>query len=154
MEEASVKPTLGNIISEEDEIEKSKDESREEHVTGRKKRRERKLKSQPKSVTAADSRDAVGPRGICVADFVQARAMELHNMASAISQHGNVRRTFQTLPRHMRRRSMSHNIKRLPHRLREQAKSEVNALAIKYEVVSIGLALHYSVLRAATSVKI
>lgn len=36
------------------------------------------------------------------------------------------KRAFQTLPRHLRRRAMSHNIKRLPVRLRMQAQNEVN----------------------------
>ena len=113
-------------ISKKDEEKKNKDDNEEEQVTGRKKRREKRLKAQPRNVTGSDASDTVGPRGICISDFIQARAMELHNMTTAISQHGGARRTFQTLPRHMRRRSMSHNIKRLPHRLREQAKNEVN----------------------------
>ena len=129
MEETPINTALPNdSISEKDEEKKSKGENEEERVTGRKKRREKRLKAQPKNVTGSDVRDTAGPRGICVSDFVQARAMELHNMTAAISQHGSTRRTFQTLPRHMRRRSMSHNIKRLPYRLREQAKNEVNTL--------------------------
>ena len=38
---------------------------------------------------------------------------------------GAGKRVFQQLPRHMRRRAMSHNIRRLPRRLREKAKKEV-----------------------------
>ena len=131
MEESPV--NTKESTSEKDEAKQSKEE---EHVTGRKKRRERKLKTQPKNVTGSDAPDTTGPRGICVSDFIQARAMELHNMTTAISQHSSARRTFQTLPRHMRRRSMSHNIKRLPHRLREQAKNEV---IIHYTFISIFL---------------
>ena len=92
-------------------------------ITSRRKRREKRLQSQPKDVTGLDT--SSGPRGVCIADFLQARATELHNMAVAISHHGGTRRAFQTLPRHMRRRAMSHSIKRLPYRLREQAKKEV-----------------------------
>lgn len=128
MEKATTNDSVDNecTLVEEDGEGRNKDEGKEEHVTTRKKRRERKLKSQPKNVIGSGVPDNVGSRGICVTDFVQARAMELYNMTAAISQHGGTRRTFQTLPRHMRRRAMSHNIKRLPHRLREQAKSEVN----------------------------
>lgn len=122
------------VVATEDVLEESGKrgkvvENEEEHVSTRKKRREKKLKSQPKSVTLSGAPDSTGPpRGICITDFVQARALELHNMTAAISQHGSTRRTFQTLPRHMRRRSMSHNIKRLPRHLREQAKNEVSIL--------------------------
>lgn len=131
MDETPANIALGNDIKEEDGERRNKSEGDEEHVTGRKKRRERKLKAQPKNVTGNAVPDTTGPRGISVTDFLQARALELHNMTTAVSQHaGSARRTFQTLPRHMRRRSMSHNIKRLPHRLREQAKSEVCTLII------------------------
>lgn len=117
----------------EDDSMSSEHEGKGENITGeeqpkipstsRKKRREKRLKSQPKDVTALSASSA--PRGICVADFLEARATELHNLTVAVSQQGGIRRTFQTLPRHMRRRAMSHNIKRLPNRLREQAKKEV-----------------------------
>ena len=130
MEETPVNTSLGDESIKEDREGKNKGGDEGEHVSGKKKRRERKLKSQPKNVTGSDAPDTSGPRGICVMDFVQARAMELHNMTTAISQHGSARRTFQTLPRHMRRRSMSHNIKRLPRRLREQAKNEVTTFEV------------------------
>ena len=35
------------------------------------------------------------------------------------------KRVFQQLPRHMRRRAMSHNVRRLPRRLQEKASKEV-----------------------------
>lgn len=138
MEEASVN-------TKESEKDGTKQSKEEEQVTGRKRRRERRLKTQPKNVTGSGAPDTTGPRGICVSDFIQARAMEVYNMTAAIAQHGSARRTFQTLPRHMRRRSMSHNIKRLPHRLREQAKNEV---IIHCTFVSI---IHYRRIRVVTA---
>jgi len=111
----------GNLSSEQES--KGEDNGVKTAVTSRRKRREKRLQSQPKDVTGQDT--SSGPRGVCVADFLQARATELHNMTVTISHHGGTRRAFQTLPRHMRRRAMSHDIKRLPHRLREQAKKEV-----------------------------
>ena len=119
---------------DKNEEKQSKGETTEERVAGKKKRREKRLKAQPKNLTGNDVPDTAGPRGICISDFVQTRATELHNMATAISQHGGARRTFQTLPRHMRRRSMSHNIKRLPHRLREQARNEVSCILLAYSL--------------------
>lgn len=51
--------------------------------------------------------------------------MELSNMVRALESKGGSKRVFQQLPRHMRRRAMSHNVKRLPRRLREAARKEV-----------------------------
>lgn len=58
-------------------------------------------------------------------DFAEARATELSCMVKALRSKGGSKRTFQLLPRHMRRRAMSHNVKRLPRRLRSQAEREV-----------------------------
>ncbi|XP_057256509.1 ribonucleases P/MRP protein subunit POP1 isoform X1 [Pezoporus wallicus] len=64
------------------------------------------------------------PRYITVSTFAQARAAEISAMLKAVSQKSSNSMVFQTLPRHMRRRAMSHNIKRLPRRLQEIAKKE------------------------------
>lgn len=66
-----------------------------------------------------------GPSGVHVLDYVEARATELKTMRRALKHKGGGKRVFQTLPRHMRRRAMSHNPKRLPRRLREAAAKEV-----------------------------
>ena len=68
-----------------------------------------------------------GPAGIHVLDFAEARAAELCSMAKAMTSKGSSKRTFQDLPRHMRRRAMSHNVKRLPRRSREAAAKEVSS---------------------------
>ena len=59
-------------------------------------------------------------------DYAEARALELSNMVRALKSKGGTKRTFQLLPRHMRRRAMSHNVKRLPRRLRKAAMKEVS----------------------------
>ncbi|NXC49557.1 POP1 protein, partial [Penelope pileata] len=64
------------------------------------------------------------PRFITVSTFAQARAAEIKAMLKAVTQKSSNSLVFQTLPRHMRRRAMSHNVKRLPRRLREIAKKE------------------------------
>ncbi|EPY75490.1 processing of precursor 1, ribonuclease P/MRP subunit [Camelus ferus] len=56
--------------------------------------------------------------------FAQARAAEISAMLKAVTQKSSNSLVFQTLPRHMRRRAMSHNVKRLPRRLREIAQKE------------------------------
>ena len=62
---------------------------------------------------------------IGVAEFVAARAAELELMyEEATHVQGNAR-IMQRLPRHMRRRAASHNIKRLPANIRAIAQMEV-----------------------------
>ncbi|XP_068093814.1 ribonucleases P/MRP protein subunit POP1 [Hyperolius riggenbachi] len=65
------------------------------------------------------------PKYITAAMFAQARASEINAMLKAVSQKSSNSLVFQSLPRHMRRRSMGHDIKRLPRRLREMAKKEM-----------------------------
>lgn len=67
------------------------------------------------------------PRGINVAEFAEARALEISNMVEALkaADRSSGKRLFQTLPRHMRRRAMSFNLKRMPVRLRYRASLEV-----------------------------
>lgn len=50
-----------------------------------------------------------------------ARAAEVKAMLKAISTRTGSCQLFEALPRHMRRRAMSHNVKRLPRRLRDFA---------------------------------
>ncbi|KAJ7212167.1 NUC188 domain-containing protein [Mycena pura] len=65
--------------------------------------------------------------------FSQARAFEIDAMhkamktASASSTH----RVWQTLPRHLRRRAASHDVRRVPLRLRDKARQEMNAVKKK-----------------------
>ena len=49
----------------------------------------------------------------------------MSNMVKAMRWKGGSKRAFQMVPRHMRRRAMSHNVKRLPRRLRKAARKEV-----------------------------
>ncbi|XP_034619247.1 ribonucleases P/MRP protein subunit POP1 isoform X1 [Trachemys scripta elegans] len=64
------------------------------------------------------------PKYVTASTFAQARAAEINAMLKAVTQKSSNSLVFQTLPRHMRRRAMSHNIKRLPRRLREIARKE------------------------------
>ncbi|XP_053571212.1 ribonucleases P/MRP protein subunit POP1 [Bombina bombina] len=65
------------------------------------------------------------PKYITATMFAQARAAEISAMVKAVSQKSSNSLVFQSLPRHMRRRAMGHDIKRLPRRLREIAKKEM-----------------------------
>ncbi|XP_053322750.1 ribonucleases P/MRP protein subunit POP1 [Spea bombifrons] len=66
------------------------------------------------------------PKYITATMFAQARAAEINAMAKAVSQKTSNCLVFQSLPRHMRRRAMGYDIKRLPRRLREIAKKEMD----------------------------
>ncbi|ESP05473.1 hypothetical protein LOTGIDRAFT_228048 [Lottia gigantea] len=68
-----------------------------------------------------DVYDVVMPREIKVYRFAESRASEINALLQNIHHIGGNRVIFQKLPRHLRRRAMSHNIKRLPRRLREAA---------------------------------
>ena len=80
------------------------------------------------SVRSTPSVVSKAPRGIKVEEFAESRAFEIHNMVEAIkaADRSSGKRLFQTLPRHMRRRAMSHNVKRMPARLRYRATLEVS----------------------------
>ncbi|XP_034371821.1 ribonucleases P/MRP protein subunit POP1 [Arvicanthis niloticus] len=69
------------------------------------------------------------PKYITASTFAQARAAEISAMLRAVTQKSSNSLVFQTLPRHMRRRAMSHNVKRLPRRLQEMAKKEAEKAA-------------------------
>jgi len=62
-----------------------------------------------------------GPSEVRVLDFTKARASELKTLVKTLEGKGGVKRVFQCLPPHMRRRAMSHNPRRLPRRMREKA---------------------------------
>jgi hypothetical protein len=57
-----------------------------------------------------------------IADLAHARAQELHSLLQELGQRQDKHRTaLQILPRYMRRRAASYNIKRLPRSLRPLA---------------------------------
>lgn len=53
-------------------------------------------------------------------------------LREAIVTHGGRQRVWQTLPRYLRRRTMSHNVRRLPVRLRAQGLREVSYLVASF----------------------
>ena len=53
--------------------------------------------------------------------YAEARAQEIDAMDSVAQKSIRNRITTQSVPVHMRRRAASHNIKRLPKRLRDKA---------------------------------
>ncbi|KAG1861722.1 ribonucleases P/MRP protein subunit POP1-domain-containing protein [Suillus subalutaceus] len=67
------------------------------------------------------------PASIDVERFTEARAYEIDAMQKAIKTAGEsvTHRVWQTLPRHLRRRAASHDVRRVPLRLREKARAEM-----------------------------
>ncbi|XP_072754555.1 ribonucleases P/MRP protein subunit POP1 isoform X4 [Anoplolepis gracilipes] len=59
------------------------------------------------------------PHEVPIMQFVSSRAREISAMTSSIENPKQTKLIFQKLPIYMRRRVMSHNVKRLPRRLRE-----------------------------------
>ncbi|KAF7365276.1 Ribonucleases P/MRP protein subunit POP1 [Mycena venus] len=70
---------------------------------------------------------------IDVEKFVEARKFEINAMHTAqkTASGASNQRVWQTLPRHLRRRAASHDVRRVPLRLREKAKQEMNAVKKK-----------------------
>jgi ribonuclease P/MRP protein subunit POP1 len=63
-----------------------------------------------------------------VAAYVEAREFEIRALESGMqrSKSALTSRAFQKVPRALRRRTASHNVKRVPRRLRARAKREVS----------------------------
>ena len=76
--------------------------------------------------TIAVERSA-NPASLDVARLLQARAFEIKALEAAmrLAPSAGAQRAFQSLPRRLRRRAASHDVRRLPLRLRAKALIEV-----------------------------
>ncbi|KAJ6557418.1 NUC188 domain-containing protein [Mycena vulgaris] len=70
---------------------------------------------------------------IDVEKFAEARAFEIGAMHTAMkaASASSTQRVWQTLPRHLRRRAASHDVRRVPLRLRDRARQEMNSVQKK-----------------------
>nr|XP_018667943.1 ribonucleases P/MRP protein subunit POP1 isoform X2 [Ciona intestinalis] len=122
-------------IKQENEKKTSFDDKSDSRLRKWKKR----MRFQPKNITTveevqhdyykkllanSDVTEVELPRVISVLQHANAAANEIQSMMSAIKQHSGNKTALQILPRHMRRRSAAHNVKRLPRRLRELAQQQ------------------------------
>lgn len=66
-----------------------------------------------------------------VASFVKSREYEINALEKSMqaTRRGLTTRAFQQVPRYMRRRTASHNVKMVPRRLRRRAEREVSAVS-------------------------
>jgi ribonuclease P/MRP protein subunit POP1 len=100
---------------------------RKEPPSGNSRDRKR-IKTQDYRIIANQTADeAFNDGDLNVAKFVQAREYEIKALEEGIksSKHGLSTRAFQEVPRDMRRRTASHNVKKIPKRLQARAKREV-----------------------------
>ncbi|KAK0221848.1 POP1-domain-containing protein [Armillaria fumosa] len=68
------------------------------------------------------------PGVIDVEAFTEARSFEINAMQNAMktASSSSTQRAWQALPRHLRRRAASHDVRRVPVRLREKARAEMD----------------------------
>ncbi|KAG1501966.1 hypothetical protein G6F54_002681 [Rhizopus delemar] len=110
---------------------KTPNETQKEQLSGKQKRREknrqiREIRSHNKTdnILSQDIPNISGP--IDASKFAMARISEINSMQSAIKKASYALNelAFQSLPRGLRRRTASHNLNRLPARLRAKAAKE------------------------------
>lgn len=88
--------------------------------------------SSARTILAQTSDKSLNQHGdLDVSSFVKAREFEIHAMDSSMrsSKKALSARAFQQVPRDLRRRTASHNVKRVPKRLRAKANLEVSGWA-------------------------
>ena len=81
-----------------------------------------------RTILAQSSDKALNQNGdLDVSAFVKAREYEIRAMEASMgaSKKSLTTRAFQALPKELRRRTASHNVKRVPKRLRPRAAKEV-----------------------------
>ncbi|KIM43164.1 hypothetical protein M413DRAFT_443976 [Hebeloma cylindrosporum] len=86
----------------------------------------------PSSSKAKDSLIGL-PAALDVEHFIEARAFEIDAMHKAMktASASSSYRVWQTLPRHLRRRAASHDVRRVPLRLRDRARAEMDPIRKK-----------------------
>ena len=92
-------------------------------------RARKRVKTQDARTLAVQSADAAlsATGDLDVAAYVGAREFEIRALEDGMqrSKTAVTSRAFQKVPRSMRRRTASHNVKRIPRRLRARARREV-----------------------------
>ncbi|OBZ71160.1 Ribonucleases P/MRP protein subunit pop1 [Grifola frondosa] len=73
------------------------------------------------------------PGSLDVERFAEARAFEINAMHEAMqnARSNSTQRAWQQLPRHLRRRAASHDVRRVPLRLRDKARAEMDPVRRK-----------------------
>ena len=107
------------------------------------KRASKRVKTSSARVILAQASDqALNQNGeLDVSAFVKAREFEIKAMEASMdsSKKSLTARAFQQVPRELRRRTASHNVKRIPKRLRSRAEKEVSSCgcSLKHQTSSL-----------------
>ncbi|BFZ53385.1 Ribonucleases P/MRP protein subunit pop1 [Savitreella phatthalungensis] len=88
--------------------------------------RRNKIRS-ARNIATQSASPALRAGAIPVQEFLNARRFEINSMLASLdkAKEASSNRAFQTLPRYLRRRAASHNVKRVPKRLRDWARQEM-----------------------------
>lgn len=90
----------------------------------------KRIKIRSARTIASESASASIKNGVLpIQEFMASRKFEIKALVDAMqkSREAGVQRAFQSLPRYLRRRAASHNVKRVPRRLRGRARAEMTA---------------------------
>lgn len=105
-------------------------------------RRAKRVKiSSARTILAQSADKALNQNGeLDVSAFVKAREFEIKAMEASMgsSKRSSSMRAFQQVPKDLRRRTASHNVKRVPKRLRIRAKKEVSFLWGVFKIKNVG----------------
>ncbi|KAH8917099.1 POP1-domain-containing protein [Atractiella rhizophila] len=88
----------------------------------------RALRSIPSGASTSTTPSSSAQANLSVPAFLSSRSHELASLSRAIhsSKEASNKQAFQTLPRHLKRRAASWNVRRVPERLRQRAKRELD----------------------------
>jgi len=91
-------------------------------------RRRRPNPHEARAIASQTKDKAYGDGELNVEKFVIAREFEIKALEDGMKKSKNLlsQRAFQSVPRDLRRRTASHNVKRVPKRLRARAQKEVD----------------------------
>ena len=92
--------------------------------------------SSARTILSEPSETALNKNGeLDVLAFVKAREYEIKALDASMSgsKRALTTRAFQQVPRELRRRTASHNVKKIPKRLRNRALKEVRELGLRTE---------------------
>lgn len=89
-------------------------------------RKRQKIRS-ARTIASESASNAINNGAIPIQEFLSSRRFEIKALTESVqkSREAGVQRAFQSLPRYLRRRAASHNVKRVPRRLRLRALAEL-----------------------------
>lgn len=91
--------------------------------------RKRQKTRSARTIATESSSNSLQTGALPIQEFISSRRFEIKALADSIqkSREAGVQRAFQSLPRYLRRRAASHNVKKVPKRIRARAIAELSA---------------------------